>query len=336
MSIGAFSSVQSTFPNADADMYTDLNSLQKIKQLGRGDSADKNQAIEAIAKQFESVFLNMMMKSMRDANEAFKDESMSSSNEMDFYQNMFDQQLALTLSKDGIGIADALMRQLQGQLPQPSETAKPAASENPFDLYEDIRKLIDSGKLTQKESPAEKVAAENESVKGPVKSADILSSVDFKEKLFPLAQKAAKALGVDPEVILSQAALETGWGQHMISKQNGDSSFNLFGIKANNGWQGEVASVKTLEYQNGIAQQQRASFRSYASYEESFDDYVDFIKNNSRYQDALKVENSSGDYVRHLQQAGYATDPHYADKILGIAKQHFGESESKLSSGRQG
>jgi peptidoglycan hydrolase FlgJ len=336
MSIGAFSSVKSAFPNADADMYTDLNSLQKIKQLGRGDSADKNQAMEAVAKQFESVFLNMMMKSMRDANEAFKDESMSSSNEMDFYQNMFDQQLALTLSKDGIGIADALMRQLKGRLPQPEAAAKVDGSQNPFDLYENIRKLIDSGKLISSERPKEAVPAQSESVEASVKTNNILSSVDFKEKLFPLAQKAAKALGVEPEVILSQAALETGWGQHMINKQNGDSSFNLFGIKANNGWQGEVASVKTLEYQNGIAQPQRANFRSYASYEESFDDYVAFIKNSSRYQNALKDGNSSDDYIRHLQQAGYATDPHYADKILGIVDQHFGERESKLNSGRQG
>lgn len=339
MSIGNFSSTRSALPNAETDMYTDLNSLQKIKQLGRGDNSDKQQALEAVAKQFESVFLNMMMKSMREANEAFKDDAMSSSNEMDFYQNMFDQQLALTLSKDGVGIADALMRQLQRQLPQAPESVK-SYGQNTFDLYDDLRKMIEAGQPVVTTPDVEKAqkqsAVKDSAAEAITKDLQAINSLgDFKKTLLPMAEKAAQKLGVDPAMILSQAALETGWGKHMINKPNGESSFNLFGIKAGNGWQGDTATVKTLEYENGIAKRQSASFRSYSSYEESFNDYVDFIKGSGRYQDALKADNDSGDYVRHLQQAGYATDPNYANKIIDIANRHF-QSNVETVSGGQG
>lgn len=338
MSMGSFSSNGTALPSASADMYTDLNSLQKIKQLGRGGDDEKQQALEAVAKQFESVFLNMMMKSMREANEAFKDDSMSSSNEMDFYQNMFDQQLALTLSKDGVGIADALMRQLQRQLPISPEAADPKVAANPFDLYGDLKKLMDS-KTRSAEAQAQQ-ATINEMVKAQnavnAAAEKTIGSVDeFKSALLPLAEKAGKELGIDPTLILSQAALETGWGQHMIRKPNGENSFNLFGIKANHGWQGDVASVKTLEYHNGVPKPQSANFRSYASYEESFNDYVGFIKGQSRYQGALETAQPSDHYVRELQRAGYATDPNYANKILNIAERHFNGADDS-SRGDQG
>lgn len=338
MSIGSFSSTGSALPSANADMYTDLNSLQKIKQLGRGGDAEKQQALEAVAKQFESVFLNMMMKSMREANEAFKDDSMSSSNEMDFYQNMFDQQLALTLSKDGVGIADALMRQLQRQLPVSPESISPQVSSNPFDLYGDLKKFMESktrSSEAEKQQASIAEAARLESAEKRQSTNSLGSIAEFKETLLPLAEQAARELGIDPKMILSQAALETGWGKHMIRKPNGDNSFNLFGIKANNGWQGDVASVKTLEYERGVAQKQSANFRAYDSYQESFSDYVDFIKGHSRYQEALETSASPDHYVRELQNAGYATDPNYANKILNIAARHF-DGVSESSTGDQG
>ncbi|MGH1371938.1 MAG: flagellar assembly peptidoglycan hydrolase FlgJ [Cellvibrionaceae bacterium] len=331
MSIGSYSSNGSALPSASADMYTDLNSLQKIKQLGRGGDAEKQQALEAVAKQFESVFLNMMMKSMRDANEAFKDDSMSSSNEMDFYQNMFDQQLTLTLSKDGVGIADALVRQLQRQLPTSSTSVDQKSALSPFDFSSELKTLIPSISPNLKpgqvgDTSEGKNSDDTVSVDASAKESMAISSVaEFKDRLLPLAEKAARELGIDPKLILSQAALETGWGQHMIRKPNGESSFNLFGIKANHGWKGDVATVKTLEYNDGVAQPQRANFRSYASFEESFNDYVSFIKDQSRYQNALDGAQTPDHYVRELQRAGYATDPQYANKILNIAERHFSE-----------
>ncbi|WP_439134338.1 flagellar assembly peptidoglycan hydrolase FlgJ, partial [Pseudomaricurvus sp.] len=152
-----------------------------------------------------------------------------------------------------------------------------------------------------------------------------LTLESFKEHLLLLARKAAEALGVHGEVLLSQAALETGWGKHLIKDESGQNSYNLFGIKADSSWQGDKAVVSTLEYRDGVPVRERASFRAYSSFAESFQDYVSFIKNNSRYQEALKAASDAVEYVKGLQQAGYATDPKYADKIIGIVEQHFPE-----------
>ncbi len=331
MTIGSFSSHPAGLQSAASDVYTDLNSLQRIKQMGRGDDADKQQALEAVAKQFESVFLNMMMKSMREANQAFEDESMSS-NEMDFYQQMFDQQLALSMSKDGVGIADALVRQLQRQLPASYSAQSAGSASNPFDMYSDIQRLMESSR-TSVASPAGAEAAKPPAEK-TMKELSFSSPENFIEQLYPMAEKAAAKLGVDPRALLSQAALETGWGQHMIKGAEGHNSHNLFGIKANNGWQGKVATVQTLEYREGIPQQQVANFRSYGSYQQSFDDYVEFIRSNDRYQKALDSAHSTEDYVRELQAAGYATDPNYANKILQISDRNFAKAEVAAEGGQ--
>ena len=133
----------------------------------------------------------------------------------------------------------------------------------------------------------------------------------------PIAEKVAGELGVDPKVLLAQAALETGWGKHVI-QQGSDSSYNLFNIKADSRWQGEQVQVSTLEYRDGVAQREQAAFRSYGSYEESFNDYVSFLKNSPRYQNALQQAANPFAYVDALQQAGYATDPEYSNKISRI------------------
>ncbi len=291
----------------------------------------KQQALEAVAKQFESVFLNMMMKSMREANQAFEDESMSS-NEMDFYQQMFDQQLALSLSKDGVGIADALVRQLQRQLPASYSEKVSESAANPFDVYSDIQRLMESGR-TNLAAP-KVVESDAPTAEQATKAFSFTSPETFIEQLYPMAEKAAAKLGVDPRALLSQAALETGWGQHMIKGTEGRNSHNLFGIKANNGWQGQVATVQTLEYRDGIPQQQVANFRSYESYQQSFDDYVAFIQSNDRYHKALDSAHSTEDYLRELQAAGYATDPNYANKILQIADRNFVKDEVTVEGGQ--
>lgn len=299
------SSFSAGLPIGDPDIYTDLSGLEKIKQMGRGESADREQALESVAKQFESVFLNMMMKSMRDANEAFKDESMSGSNEMEFYQGMFDQQLTLSMSKRGVGIADALVRQLKQQMPQ---------------LVGEGTSLTSTPSMT--ETMIRAAQSPQASIEQPIESLE-----DFKARLLPLAEKSAKELGVDPRFILSQAALETGWGQHMIKDPSGSNSYNLFGIKANSDWSGKTAVVSTLEYREGMPVKERANFRAYESYADSFDDYVAFIKDQSRYRGAIESANDPVEYVKELQNAGYATDPEYANKILAIVNQHFPVAE---------
>jgi peptidoglycan hydrolase FlgJ len=141
---------------------------------------------------------------------------------------------------------------------------------------------------------------------------------EFIQKLMPAAKQAAQKLGLEPLALLAQAALETGWGQRTFKTAEGNNSFNFFGIKAHNSWQGEVAVVDTLEYRQGVAQKEKAKFRAYESPEQSLGDYVDFIKSNPRYQQAVSMADNPKAYFQQLQAAGYATDPNYAQKILSV------------------
>jgi flagellar protein FlgJ len=143
---------------------------------------------------------------------------------------------------------------------------------------------------------------------------------EFIETLLPMAEKAAERIGVDPRYLVAQAALETGWGKSIIREGDGSSSHNLFGIKAHKSWDGDSARVLTTEYKGGKAVKEAASFRSYNSFEQSFHDYVSFLQNNDRYQEALESADKPEQFVRELQQAGYATDPQYARKITQIAR----------------
>jgi len=141
---------------------------------------------------------------------------------------------------------------------------------------------------------------------------------DFVQELMPYAQVMAKQLGVEPEVIVAQSALETGWGKHTMRHGDGSVAFSLFGIKADNRWTGDTVQVSTLEFKGGQLQKEMANFRAYDSVGEAIQDYVDFIKGGSRYQNALEHKGDTAHYVKGLQKAGYATDPFYATKILNI------------------
>ena len=158
----------------------------------------------------------------------------------------------------------------------------------------------------------------SESSLAPAKNERFSSPEQFIQTLYPQAQNAARELGVSPEILLAQAALETGWGQHMPSDKQGKHGFNLFGIKADTRWDGESTSVETLEYFGDKALKVNAAFRSYDSFEQSFNDYVAFVKDQSRYQVALDNAGDSSAYIHALHKAGYATDPRYAEKIEQI------------------
>jgi flagellar protein FlgJ len=153
----------------------------------------------------------------------------------------------------------------------------------------------------------------------PVAPVSLNTPQEFAQHLWPLAKAAAKKLGVAPEVILAQAALETGWGKKITQSTSGESSHNLFNIKADGRWQGGKVSVPTLEYRDGVAVRESAQFRAYDSYEESFADFVSFIKSSPRYQSALAVADDPRSFTRELSAAGYATDPEYSRKIMNIA-----------------
>lgn len=274
--------------------FNDLSGLNSIRQLG---SKDKDAALEKIAKQFESILMHQMLKSMRQANAVFEKDSMFNSSETNFHRDMLDHQLTLSLAEGkGIGLADALVRQLKQS-------------------YGDVQRKSQSDNELQFQMPTSKKASQSSD---DVQEIRWDSPEAFVESVMPYASEAAEKLGVDPKVLISQAALETGWGKHVIRDSQGNSSHNLFNLKADSRWQGDGVSVKTLEYRNGLPKPEVASFRRYESYGQSFADYVEFIQGNPRYRQALEKADDPEAYVRELQNAGYATDPFYAEKITSI------------------
>jgi len=263
------------------------------------------------------------LKSMRDTNAVFEKDNFMHSSESNFYRDMMDNQLGVSLSEGrGIGLADVLVRQLKHNVSLQSGDSQ-----------------IDDG-VSAAKKPEESLEAVVDRLKdmpffkGAMKEAQTLekselrfdSPQQFVDKLYPIAEKAAANIQLDPKYLVSQAALETGWGQHIIKNESGDNSYNLFGIKADERWQGEVAQVSTLEYRDGVAVKEKANFRSYDSLEDSLNDYVDFIQGQDRYREALSraAEGSiasGAEYMQALQSAGYATDPNYAQKVNAIAQQ---------------
>jgi flagellar protein FlgJ len=305
-------------------VYTDLSGLNAITQLGRENTPE---AMRQVAQQFESVFLGIMLKAMRESNAVFAEGNYLQSNEMEFHQQNFDNQLSLHMSEGrGLGLADVLYEQMMNQYALVQEPAKPVpltASSllaQRFIAPEPVP-LTASSLLAQRFiSP--KPASATVTVPRPAPTtptpARIESPSEFVKSLYPIAEEVATRIGVDPRVLLAQSALETGWGRRMIAMPDGSTSHNLFGIKADARWSGDRATVNTVEFRDGVAVQEKASFRSYDSYEESFRDYVQFLLDNPRYQEALSNSGNSEAFAQRLQDAGYATDPVYAKKITRV------------------
>lgn len=309
----------STTPNNIS--YHDLGSLQQIRSAAGKDEAG---ALRQAAEQFESIFFSMLLGSMRKANEAFEVDGMMNSQTTKFYRDMQDSQMATELSKNGaLGLADLLVQQLSPALgikPERQTTSELKLpqhnTDNVLAMPTVILPAVQVKPLPQTAPvAAQPVSSEAEQAQSEWK---VDSPADFVKNLLPAARQTAKALGLDPLALVAQAALETGWGQRMIKNNQGSNSFNLFGIKANNGWQGDTAVVDTLEYRGGIAKKEQARFRAYRSAEHSLQDYVNFIKQNPRYQEAVNASADTKAYFEQLQAAGYATDPAYAQKIMAV------------------
>lgn len=304
----------SSLPSNVNDAYTDLTSLQSINTLGR---KDKGKALEEVAKQFESMMVRMMMKSMRDANALFAKDNFLSSPQLDMYQQMYDDQMALTLSKGkGLGLRESMIRQLQKNF---GEETTEAAPQN-FSTLQRTMTSIDEAEKQPATRSNSVLGVTHTTATENVKTEKVQldgSPVDFINKLYDVAKKAADKLDVSPAVLLAQSALETGWGNKITQDGQGNSSFNLFNIKAGSEWQGKVVSVSTLEYKDTVPVREQANFRAYDSLQQSFDDYVEFVSGRERYQKALQA-NSGEEYISELAAAGYATDPNYANKVLAV------------------
>lgn len=326
-----------TGDGSNAQLYSDLAELQKLKAKARTDS---DEGLRLAAQQFEQLFVNMLLKSMRDANAAFGEDNFMNSSQTKLFQGMYDNQIAMEMAGNkGIGLTDVLVRQLGGKSEPAKEVDLNALDINSrrlnqaFDQAASVAATALLAKAEGQEKPPgisltdEQVNTVKEVFQQQLKQVTVAdenlpdrfeSPEEFVEKLMPLAEKVAGELGVDPRVLLAQSALETGWGRSMVRSPDGSNSNNLFNIKADRRWDGDSAQVSTLEFRNGVAQREKASFRSYENYEDSFRDYVNFLKNSPRYQMAIESAGDPYDYVRQLQEAGYATDPKYAEKIQNI------------------
>lgn len=420
---------------SDSGAYTDLNRLAALKTGNT--TSDAN--LRKVASEFESLFMGEMLKSMRSANDVLAKDDPLNTEEAKQYQSMYDQQMAVNLSRSGgIGLQDVLMRQLskskstsrpggnpfaqvntalgtgstantatsdasgklvnslastankkltfagdaaktgivrndmallnQRRLSLPSklsdrllagivpgsgaaastaattaatagatgkavsaDTAAVSAMVASVDSSNATDASQDSGFQTHAMSAADRTSLEDDGSVATTQSVaqipfapsktSFASHDEFVATMMPMAQEAAARIGVDPKILVAQAALETGWGKSVMRSNSGGSSHNLFGIKAGSSWQGDQARAITSEFRGGQMVKETASFRSYGSYADSFHDLVSTLQNNDRYQDVVKAADNPEQFVKELQKAGYATDPNYATKIASIAKQ---------------
>ena len=356
--------------------FLDLGGLDSLRVQAQ---KDEKGALKEAAKQFEGIFIQMLMKSMRDANAAFKSDNPMNSETTAFFEQMRDQQMSVDLSNKGmLGLAEMMVQQLDPDdspitpasvlrgnsdyKVNPSMFVAPATELDkdtldiiaPKDQIAASHSIIGHSVIDSAESMRPMSAQLTNVLNGEqlnsvlrgeqlasqaVQVGKVLPQTDFavpKAKgiavsqftspehfisvLYPHAEKAAKSLGTSAEVLIAQSALETGWGQKVVRRNDGTMSHNLFNIKADKRWQGDKTSVNTLEFEKGIAVQQKADFRMYDNLEQSFNDFVSFISQGDRYQDARKVAAEPTQFIKALQKAGYATDPQYANKVINVMK----------------
>ncbi|MEZ8035672.1 flagellar assembly peptidoglycan hydrolase FlgJ [Vibrio crassostreae] len=293
--------------NNDIGFIHDIGRLDRLRQQAvNGEEGSEKEALTAAAKQFESIFTSMLFKSMRDANSSFKSDMLNSQNEQ-FYRQMQDEQMASELSASGsLGLADMIVAQLSAG--QASDATEDKVRSEGFDT---------SLQRPQYSGRSEGRASEVQSAQAAKQPVSFDSPESFVTSMKPYAEKAASALGVDSSLLLAQAALETGWGSKMVKNSLGNSN-NLFNIKADRSWKGDKVATQTLEFHGKTAVKESASFRSYSNFEDSFNDYVKFLNENPRYETALQHQGNSENFIKGIHQAGYATDPNYADKVLRV------------------
>ncbi len=269
--------------------------MQGLSALRAAAHQQTPQATQQAAKQFEAVFTQMMVKSMRDATMSG---GLLGSDQEKMFNGMLDDQLAQQLaSHKGIGLADMMLKQLAR-----TGTTLPAAA---------------MGRQQSLQGRAYNAA----DAIGVADGAPAVAG-EFVERMATAAQNASASSGIPARFMLSQAALESGWGKREIRRSDGSTSFNVFGIKAGKHWSGPTVEVATTEYVNGQPRKVMAKFRAYRSYDEAFADYANLISNNPRYASVVASANAAASFATNLQRAGYATDPQYASKLIKIMK-HF-------------
>jgi len=308
---------------------------QGLNQLKLEAKQSSPESLKQAAQQFEAVFMNMLMKSMR---EATPQEGMFESEQTRMYTSMLDQQLTQRMASRGIGLADVMVRQLSiaMSIPPTVEGEPSAGGAAAPGLPAQGFPLNIPAPLASQSLPAAAAARTGDVPQGDLDALSGYSDplrtkargessapphVDaFVQRMLPHAQEASASTGIPPQFMMGQAALETGWGKSEIRGANGENSYNLFGIKAGSGWRGRTVDIVTTEYVNGKPQKQVDTFRAYDSYADSFRDYANLLRGNPRYQNVLAQGRDATGFAQGLQQAGYATDPNYAQKLASVIR----------------
>lgn len=297
--------------NSADNLAVDSKNLDSLRHAARQNSPE---ALKTAAKQFEALFLNMVMKSMRDAS---PQDGIFDNEQSRMYTSMLDQQMSQHLSNRGVGLADMLVRQLSSTLSQPVLPDGDAASSRTSDaLGAEVRQF----------NPWQAAAIQQESAPAGAVSADSSQPAhvqNFLDRMAAPAAEASRMTGIPAKFMLGQAALESGWGKREIRGMDGSPSNNLFGIKATGSWKGKVVEAVTTEYVNGVAQKRAEKFRAYDSYADSFRDYANLLRSNPRYESVLANATDLNSFAQGLQRAGYATDPQYAAKLTRIITQNL-------------
>lgn len=287
----------------------DPRSMGELRRLAKNES-NSDEALRAASKQVEAMFLQIMLKSMRNAALA---SGPFDSEQTKMVQELHDQQLASDLAQSkGVGLADALFRQLGG-----GRNREEGISVHPQDAAKIPFQL--APKTTVAESVAQSTKID-ETIKAARKAnGQVPEHVrDFVASIWPHAHAASRATGIPAHFMVAQAALETGWGTKQLKNADGSPSYNLFNIKAGPNWTGPTTVQKSIsEFEGGNWQSRQAAFRSYSSWAEAFADYAKFLTDNPRYADVLGRSDAAG-FAKGLEKAGYATDPSYAAKLMRI------------------
>jgi flagellar protein FlgJ len=287
-----------------------------LKDLKALSARDPGQAIKEVSKQFEALFMQELMKSMRATTLG---DGMLENQASGMGREMLDQQYAMQLSGQPGGLAQAIARQLERQMGLPAATSAAAGGTRADGLPEGLSSLsaamaLSAARLQRREvtvPPA--LATEDVDALPPGSGAS-----GFVQRHQNAAARVAASSGIPADFMLAQAAHETGWGRREIRGGDGTNSYNLFGIKAGAGWTGPTVTVTTTEVVDGRARKVQGRFRAYASYEESFRDYARLIGSSPRYAGVMRATDDAGAFAAGLQRAGYATDPEYANKLKRV------------------
>jgi flagellar protein FlgJ len=291
-------------------LAVDGNNLSALKGAA---AQNTPAAIKETAKQFEALFVGMMLKSMRKATPS---DGPMDSEQGKMFTSMLDEQISQKIAQRGLGLADMLEKQMMSNAglqytPKSAAGAAKASTPGGNGAGSSVAGAADDGtSITQHAQNIKSAAPHLSSSQAQVQA--------FQNKLSCCAQAASAATGIPAKFMMGQAALESGWGKHELVAANGQPSHNVFGIKADSSWTGKTVKAVTTEYVNGVATQKVATFRAYDNYHQAFNDYAKLLQGNQRYKNVIASAKDAYGFAQGLQKAGYATDPEYANKLMRV------------------